>query len=158
MLVEMPSFLKIDVVNFDLILEVIWKVMNFVDYYCADMFENQLDHTILGNHWQSLFSPLVVRRWLVLEKKEQRKIVKINYLKNLNITRKYPGRSFKVMKKVFASIDLEDAIRFTDYCVSAAKLHSHHSAWLRRPVSKRQKLAYVPYTASFSCTSLKFFL
>ncbi|CAL8087247.1 unnamed protein product [Orchesella dallaii] len=111
-LVEMPSFIKIDVVNYDLILEAMWKVMNFGHYYCAEYYQHLgSDHSLLEDSWYSLLSPHVVRRW------------------------KYPGRSYRVMQQLFSSINLERSVKNLDFCVSAARLHSSYKGWLKRPLS-----------------------
>ncbi|ODN03812.1 hypothetical protein Ocin01_02874 [Orchesella cincta] len=111
-LVEMPAFIKVDVVNYDLIMEGIWKLMNFAHYYCAEYYEHLgSDHSLLEGRWYSLLSPHVVRRW------------------------KYPGRSYRVMQQLFSSINLERSVKNLDFCVSAARLHSSYKGWLKRPLS-----------------------
>lgn len=116
MLVEMPSFIKVDGVNFDLLMESIWKLMNFAHYYCSESFsEFATDHSLLEGHWYRLFSPLIIRRW------------------------KYPGHGYRIFQQIFMSIDMDKSVRNLDFCVSAARLHSSYKGWLKRPLTHWQK-------------------
>lgn len=66
-LIELPKPIKINVEKFDLILELAWKLMIFIHYYCAESFnEFPSDLSILQHRWQALFAPDLIRRWYAI--------------------------------------------------------------------------------------------
>ncbi|CAG7838392.1 unnamed protein product [Allacma fusca] len=115
---EMPEYQTFDSERFDLVMEIAWKLIQFIHYFCAAEFEqNPADASYLVTGLERFFNADLTRRWT------------------------NPGRSYQVFKFLLPTYNLKEFMKTLDACVAAAKKlksSGRNKPWLIRPFLRKR--------------------